>query len=221
MSWRMPHLTRRRTDFAASLPERSPYAGSMRKTLLLPVVLLAAGAARADIPAEHDVIFAGDFGLSYQHFTSSQGDGSIDLIRLAPSFDWVATKGLTIGAWLVYEHLSSTGSNSADDYGIIPRVGYVAELGPSVFIWPRAGIGYLHGLPDLVNVPISSSISVNRVQLDIDLAILYSPVPHFFIGGGPLFRTDLSSSSDSSGGVSIDTGKFTAFGLTFVIGGYF
>ena len=193
----------------------------MRTTPFLPVLLFAAGAARADIPAEHNVILAGDFGLSYQHFTSSQGDGSIDLFRLAPSFDWVATKGITIGAWLVYEHLSSSGSDSADDYGIIPRVGYVAELGPNVFIWPRFGIGYLHGVPDLVNIPVSSSISVNRVQLDIDLAILYSPVPHFFFGGGPLFRTDLSSSADSGGGISFDTGKLTAFGLIALIGGYF
>lgn len=193
----------------------------MRTKFIVPVLLLAAGAARADIPAEHNVILAGDFGLSYQHFSSSAGDGSIDTFRIAPSFDWLATKGLTVGAWLVYEHLSSTGSDSADDYGIIPRVGYVAELGPNVFIWPRFGIGYLHGLPDFVNIPISSSISVNRVQLDVDLAILYSPAPHFFFGGGPLFRTDLSSSSDSSGGISVDTGKFTAFGLTALIGGYF
>jgi hypothetical protein len=191
------------------------------RTFLWVASLLVAGAARADIPVEHNVILAGDFGLSYQHFSSSQGDGSIDLFRLAPSFDWVATRGLTIGAWLVYEHLSATGSESADDYGIIPRVGYVAELGPNVFIWPRLGIGYLHGLPDFVNIPISSSVSVNRVQLDIDLAILYSPVPHFFIGGGPLFRTDLSSSADSGSGVSVDTGKFTTFGLTALIGGYF
>ncbi len=193
----------------------------MRKNLLVPALLVAAGAARADIPVEHAVIVAGDFGLSYQHFSSSQGDGSIDLFRLAPSFDWVATKGLTIGAWLVYEHLSSTGSDSADDYGIIPRVGYIADLGPNVFLWPRFGIGYLHGLPDFVNIPISSSLSVNRIQLDIDLAILYSPAPHFFFGGGPLFRTDLSSSADSGGGISVNTGKFTTFGLNVLLGGYF
>ena len=191
------------------------------RTVFIASVLLLAGAARADIPTEHDVILAGDFGLSYQHLSSSQGDGSIDLFRLAPSFDWVATRGLTIGAWLVYEHLSATGSDSADDYGIIPRVGYVVELGPSVFLWPRFGIGYLHGLPDFVNIPISGSISVNRVQLDLDLAILFSPAPHFFVGGGPLLRADLSSSADTGGSVSVDTGKFTAFGLTALVGGYF
>src|SRR5262249_26573975 len=143
-------------------------------------ILLGATAARADLPAEHEVILSGDFGLSYQHFSSSaSGSNSLDLFRLAPSFDWMATRGISIGAWLVYEHLSGSGSSeSADDYGIIPRIGFVAELGPNVFIWPRAGIGYIHGVPDILGVPISSgSLSVNRFQLDVDAIIAYSPVP--------------------------------------------
>src|SRR5262249_1321450 len=122
----------------------------MRTFLFALLILLGAGAARADLPAEHEVILSGDFGLSYQHFSSSASNSStLDLFRLAPSFDWMATRGISIGAWLVYEHLSGSGSASADDYGIIPRVGFVAELSPNVFFWPRAGIGYIHGVPDI------------------------------------------------------------------------
>jgi len=190
------------------------------RTLALCLPLLFSATALAAVPAEHDIVLTGDFAVSYQHITSSAGSGSINLFRLAPSFDWVATGGLTVGAWLVYEHLDTSNggsSSSADDYGIIPRIGYAAELGPKVFIWPRFGIGYLHGAPDLLNLPVSSGEStINRVQIDIDLPILFVPIPHIFIGGGPLVRVDLSS---SAGGV--DSGKLTAFGLTTMVGGYF
>jgi hypothetical protein len=191
------------------------------KTLpfLIPLLLLPA-AARAEVPSEHSVLLAGDFAVSYQHISSSASNStSIDLLRLAPTFDWVAVKSLTIGAWLVYEH-TSEGSTSADDYGIIPRVGWMAELGPSAFIWPRLGIGYLHGLPDVINLAIStSSGSVNRFQLDIDVPIVFTPVPHFFIGVGPLIRVDLSSSASSA--IASSDNKLTAFGVTTLVGGYF
>jgi hypothetical protein len=188
--------------------------------LLVPLLLLPA-AARADVPTEHSVLLSGDFAVSFQHISSSESNSSsIDLLRLAPTFDWVAVKSLTIGAWLVWEHLSE-GNTSADDYGIIPRVGWMAELGPNVFIWPRLGIGYLHGLPDVVNLAISTSAgSVNRVQLDIDVPIVFEPVAHFFVGVGPLLRVDLSSSA-SSGSFSGDASKLTAFGVTTMVGGYF
>ena len=52
------------------------------------------------------------------------------------------------------------------------------------------------------------------------MPFLYAPAPHFFLGGGPLFRTDLSSSV-SSGNVSGDGEKLTAFGVSFLVGGYF
>jgi hypothetical protein len=196
---------------------------TIMKRIALLLLAFASAPALADIPSEHDVILSGDFGLSYQHITSSQsGSGSIDILRVAPSFDVVVTRGLTLGAWLVYEHFS-TGDSSADDYGIIPRAGWIAQLGPSFFVWPRAGIGYIHGTADVFNIPTSSSSrSVNRVQLDVDVPFLYAPVPHFFLGGGPLLRLDLTSSVTSGGGtVSGDGEKLTAFGVNFLVGGYF
>lgn len=192
----------------------------MSKPLAL-VVLFFASAAWADIPAEHDVVVTGDLSLSYQHFTSSADDESIDLFRVSPTLDWLATRGLTIGVGLVFEHISQSSSEDRNDFGIIPRVGYMAELGPNAFIWPRFGIGYIRGATDISAIPISGSVSLNRVQLQVDLLICYSPVPHFFIGGGPVFHRDLSSSvSSDNGGSSTDAGKLTTFGIATVVGGY-
>lgn len=187
--------------------------------LAMVIVLAVSASARADLPNPHDLILTGDFAVSYQHVSSSAGSGSITIIRLAPSFDWVATPGLTLGAWLVFDHTNS-GGESADDYGIIPRLGFMAALSPRAFLWPRAGIGFLHGVPDLLNLAVSGDDSVNRVQLDLDLPILYTPFSGFFIGGGLLFRMDLTASR-SSDGIDREVGKLTVFGLTTVIGGYF
>src|SRR5262249_47104628 len=168
---------RKLTDFAATLSERPPYRRPMRK--LLPLVLsILTARAFADVPPEHSVVLTGDFSASFQHWSSSvASSSSISLLRLAPTFDWVASGGPTVRAALVWEHGSTSSSfgstpssSDADDYGVIPRVGYAAPLGTSAFVWPRLGFGYLHGAPDLINIPVSTSSSdINRWQVVVDL----------------------------------------------------
>ena len=46
--------------------------------------------------------------------------------------------------------------------------------------------------------------------------VLFHPVPHFFIGGGPRFSTDLVSKYED-----VDQATFSQFGVQTTIGGYF
>jgi hypothetical protein len=46
--------------------------------------------------------------------------------------------------------------------------------------------------------------------------VLFHPAPHFFIGGGPMFSTELVSKYES-----VDQTTFSEFGVQTTVGGYF
>jgi hypothetical protein len=185
--------------------------------LALPCLLLAAS-ARADVPAPRSVILTGDFTVSYQRFSSSaENSSSITILQLAPEADWVLPSNVTVGGKLMFTHLEE-GSKSYDAYGLVGQVGYMAAVGPNLAIWPRGGFGYEKGFLEFG--PLAASIPVKAFFLEASLMILYSPVPHFFVGLGPVFSHQFTASVESNG-VSNDVDKVTMFGLQSIIGGWF
>jgi hypothetical protein len=93
----------------------------------------------------------------------------------------------------------------------LPRVGYVVAFSPATYLWPRAGIGYVH---QSIGNSSGQSASLYRVPLEVFVPVIFQPVPHFFIGGGIRVSTDLVSKIESTEGF-----KTTEIGLLSTIGG--
>ena len=97
---------------------------------------------------------------------------------------------------------------------MLPRIGYNFPLGSKASIWPRFAAGYYYtsysagaGYPSTTGYTFTFRAFV---------PVLFHPVPHFFIGGGPMFSTDLVSQYED-----VDSTTFSQFGVQTTIGGYF
>src|SRR6266567_6940144 len=176
--------------------------------LVLPLLVTAASADER-LPPQGSVLISGDFVVSLQRYSASGDSSDLTIVQVAPALDYLVGPGLTIGAQLGWAHISAGAgsfSNSADAYEALGRVGYLAEIGPGVLVWPRAGLGYEHGYADIT--PLAGSTSeIDRLVLQVTLPLLYSPLPHLYLGIGPTFQTDLVASSSSA-----NTSRVTAFG---------
>jgi Outer membrane protein beta-barrel domain len=153
------------------------------------------------------------------HETETMDGPSETVFVIQPSLDYFVIPNLTIGGTLgltyIKESLMGTDVN-VTQVSVIARVGYNLSLSDVVSIWARAGFGYVHASSDSGG----SSATVSSTVVIVEAPVLFHPAPHFFLGAGPTFETELSSSL-SSGGASMDQPKTTAFGLTAMIGGYF
>ena len=150
---------------------------------------------------------------------SIQGQSrDITQIQLQPALDYFVSPNLSIGGQIRIAHASidngNSSTNTSTTLGVLPRIGYNVALSPTSSIWPRVALGYVHTNGDSYGGQITSSSYT--VSLEVFVPLVFQPVPHFFLGGGPLVSTDLISKTDSNDGV-----KTTNIGLQSTIGGYF
>jgi opacity protein-like surface antigen len=168
----------------------------------------------------------GSARVSIEYVSTSPPSGSMAMssstteVVLEPALDYFVAPNISLGGGVEYLHasLGSGGMNQETEtaYGILVRGGYNIPLGPQIGLWVRGGFEYAHASFD---VGMGMTDSSSLFSLIIDAPLVYHPVPHFFVGFGPVLRTDLSSSIES-GGMSADGEKTTSFGLTSVIGGW-
>ena len=166
---------------------------------------------------------AGAPQLSIIHESRSNGGGSQTAISIAPAADYFIIPNLSIGGIIGVATGTTfvdagvvTISGDTTTFIIGPRIGYVLRLTDQLSFWPRLGIEYLH---ESISTG-GNDVSGSKVPLIVDAPVLWHPAPHFFVGAGLLFSTDLSSSV-SSGNLSMDASKTTRIGLEAMIGGYF
>jgi hypothetical protein len=141
------------------------------------------------------------------------------IFAIAPSLDYFVIPNLTIGAMLGVSRASESLSGSdttSTTVTIMPRVGYNAPISDLISIWLRAGFAYLHSSADSGG----TSLTLSQTAVVLEAPLLFHPAPHFFLGAGPIFQTQLSN-SESGGGLSMDQPKRTDFGIEAMIGGYF
>jgi hypothetical protein len=155
-------------------------------------------------------------GLLYTSF--SEGDASATDFQLQPAVDYFVIPNLSVGGQLsIRYNTDDDGSGDSIDttlVGIVPRVGYNIPLGSLASIWPRVALGYVHASIS-TGVP-SVSVSGYSIVLEAFAPFLFHPVPHFFIGGGPIVSTELVSKVED-----MEVAKTTNIGLVSTIGGYF
>ncbi len=175
------------------------------------------GFAGSALAADGAWWLSGDFSLSIEHYTQSEGDNSITLISVKPSLDYVMSSHISVGGQFILEHGEVSGtSGGGTAYGFFGRVGYLALLGGNAGLWVHGGLGWEHGAPELgpLLAAIDSGSPPNYVVLNLTAQFLYFPVQHFFIGAGPVFNTQLFTDEEGSS-------KLTSFGLESIVGGYF
>ena len=138
-------------------------------------------------------------------------------VKLEPALDFFVAPNVSVGGQLriVFDSFDPGAGASTDTTGIglLPRVGYVVAFSPTTYIWPRAGLGYVH-----VSTGQSGQMSTGRyrVPLEVFVPVIFQPIPHFFIGGGLRVSTDLVSKAES-----MDYYKTTEIGLVSTLGGTF
>ena len=139
-------------------------------------------------------------------------------VELQPAVDYFVAANLSIGGQLRISYTSvpnnSGTSNDTTTIGLLPRIAYNVALSPTSSIWPRVALGYVHTSMDSYGGAVTSSGYI--VSLEIFVPLVFQPVPHFFLGGGPLVSTDLVSKFED-----MDAAKTTNIGLMSTIGGYF
>jgi hypothetical protein len=139
-------------------------------------------------------------------------------ITLAPSGDYFIAPNISVGALVGFSSYP-VGAGDATTFGLMPRAGYSFPLTDVLSIWPRLGIGYFY--TSVSPTGGGGSLSGYTIPFFVDLPILWHPAPHFFIGAGGMFKTELVNKVDGPGGTTVDGAKTTNLGLTTLIGGYF
>jgi hypothetical protein len=111
-------------------------------------------------------------------------------------FDAFVAGGLSLGVAAAYFHTSESqpaqaGSTAGDSElslsGVIlaPRIGFAAHLGPTVSLWPRAGVTYLRSWSDNSQggkAGSSSSSNLFAATLEVPLAVTLTERAAFLIG---------------------------------------
>jgi hypothetical protein len=153
------------------------------------------------------------------HESQSMGGPSTTTYEIAPSADYFVAPNLSVGGLLeVAKATEDVGGTNVDltIFAVEGRIGYNIPLSDLVSIWPRVGIAYAHGSGTV----LGTSVTVSTVPLVVDVPLLIHPAPHFFLGPGFLFDTELSATA-SAAGTSADVPKTTHIGAELLIGGYF
>lgn len=158
--------------------------------------------------AENQVAIAADLNISFNHI----GEDDTSTFSLAPALDYFIRPRLSVGGQLRLD-FGKVGPQSLTVLGLGPRVGYMVPLGAMFSLFPRAGVYYEHVTRSMTAGTMTTSDSYNLFSLFIFAPFMFHPVPHFFVGLGPLINADFA-------GADAATRKFR-FGLSSTVGGWF
>ncbi|HEY1691591.1 MAG TPA: hypothetical protein VGG39_05500 [Polyangiaceae bacterium] len=161
---------------------------------------------------------------SFQFASVSGNNSSGTEFGLSPALDYFVIDSLSLGADLLVEILSPSHENPAPGttstnpggqdtlLGIAPRVGYDLRLSDAFTFWPKVYFAYA-----TLSGPGGGA---NSETLGVFAPFLWHPVPHFFLGLGPNFSTQLGNNL-TGGGQSQGQPKVTQLGIQATLGGWF
>jgi len=165
--------------------------------------------------AAGQVVISDDVNLIATHFTQTYMGQSTSqtAILLRPAVDVFAAPNLSIGGQLLLS-LNSNDTSNSTTIGASPRIGYNIPFGSMVSLWPRVSVNYSRFSTGSSSG--GSTSTGHNVSFFVFVPVLFQPVAHFFLGGGPYLSKDLETKIDS-----MDSSKSTYFGVQSTIGGYF
>jgi hypothetical protein len=151
--------------------------------------------------ARGQVAISSDFDFSFLHSKNNGND-----IILRPALDYFIAPQFSLGGEVLFRYRGDGDPGSITDLGLGFRVGYNIPLAPMFSLYPRAGLRFTH-------VSVNGGGSADYLTFALVAPFLFHPVPHFFIGLGPMLEADLAGGSSGSRDVVV--------GLSTSIGGYF
>jgi hypothetical protein len=157
--------------------------------------------------------------LAIVHSSVSMNRGSTTAFAFQPALDYFVSPNVSVGGVLgIVKATTPFGTASVDATSVVvgARAGYNVVLSSAVTLWIRAGFEYRHDSFSLAGTS-SSGYSIPFV---IFAPVLWHPAPHFFVGAGPAFSTELVSKTEVMN-TSRDNAKTTDFGIASTLGGYF
>lgn len=101
-------------------------------------------------------------------------------------------------------------------WSVAPRVGYIIPLSASLAAWPRAGLSYYSQSLSPANAAGISSY--HEAAVDVDALLVWWPVPHYFIAGGPVADLSLSGAASGSSGGPIVSNDYSSFHIEITLG---
>lgn len=154
-----------------------------------------------------DLVFSGLTELTLTQTTVSpvsEGAPSSHFL-VAGSVDYFSVRGLSVGVRFSYSHTAQSGSDPFDSVSVGPRIGYNVPIGDHCSFWPSVYGAY--------NDSWSSSLDDRSVTVGAYAPLLYHPVPHFFVGIGPLVSVGTSLGNATAP-------VLTDYGLSATVGGW-
>jgi hypothetical protein len=137
-------------------------------------------------------------------------------IQLQPALDFFPIANLSVGGQLIFGYASfetNGTSTHQTELGLLGRIGYTFAIGATTSIWPRLSLGYDRPIGQ---TPAVAGSNAQSFALQVYVPIVFQPVPHFFIGGGPIVSREIISKMND-----VDAPKETTIGLQSTLGGYF
>lgn len=167
---------------------------------------------------EGQIAIGGDLDLNFTKSSMSfkgESQSAGTSFAIQPAADYFVIDNLSVGGALGFHWQDSGGDDSSSQtrFSIAPRVGYNIAAAENISIWPRLALAYNI---DSFSPPSGSSVGSNSLGLRIDVPVAIHLARHFFIGVGPYFSTDLTSSTEGN-----DAPKLTQFGLATGLYGWF
>lgn len=219
-----------------------------RRVLGIVTLTLVSGSAAAQPPRGLIVgverAFGFEFGsekdeLGQKTSTTSLGLGVVVPVSLSGlarvGIDYVLSNGVSFGAglgllWIGRNSEPSSGTSGNVDSGgtttallFAPRVGYLAEVNPSVGLWPRAGVTAWRSF----RADTGFDITTRSLEMTAEVPLTYSPyssLPGLLLHVGPTLDHTLSASTEISGADEVSgnsDNNRTTFGIRCGIAGVF
>lgn len=198
----------------------------MRKVLatsVASVLVLGSSLALAEGAAEFgkagQIHIGSDLQLSYSAGTTKAPSGdSADkptTFTIQPGADYFFQDNISVGGLVGYTSTSQKSGNTdvkSTTISVGPRVGYNVGVGEKLSVWPRVGLLY-----SMISADFGGgSKSGSAMAFELNVPLLVHLAPHFDVGVGPFYRSDISSKFDGA-----DANKDTTYGLATEIGGWF
>ena len=175
-----------------------------------------------------EVVLSSAFGLSGYSSRYSSSEAHFTGITLSPAIDVFVVDHLSVGADVTYSRSDSLGyapsgalySTQATQLSAGARIAVDVPLGAHVSWWPRLTLGYQTSHDEEPAPTDAATTAVTRTRgpfVVVYAPLLIHPVPHFFLGFGPILSRDLGRTASVAVRPVHDQ---TVLGAHLVVGGW-
>jgi hypothetical protein len=192
------------------------HKGPLVKKHLALLVLLVSVDAHAQSVQDAHVLFGTDLSFSANR-TSVKDSPADNFFATRLGADVLVTGHLTLGGTLGASG-EFAGSSWEVGFDAAARVGWLAPIAERSAIWPQLSLGFEVTSEPACTLDAGGNATCVRtvaesVGVSLFVPIIFTPLPHLFIGIGPTFERGLWSSEGEAAPQSI--------GLQTVLGGFF